>query len=359
MPPPTSPYFHIEESPATGRRIHASVDIPAKTPLLTTSALSTYVIFREYKREVCHYCFAYEGGLKLKVWEAQAGLAWCSAECKNMWVEHWGGDVALDVWKRVESLVQKHARKAHKKALATKISNGAEDNEVERAIPPTAQEINTRWAGAALIAEFIPRYQDDTTPATKATKHVMSQVRREPVDSTTISHLVAGVLLAAYHPSLWSAMLELYPSSHPYSSTEDLDLHLSSYHHLLDHLAPLSSSSQEYITPDILRAVPSRDGPNSFGIRSLDDAGDEIFGYGVWPEASYWNHNCAPNVQKRRVGRSWEFWTSKEVKNGEELCITYLGGDEKTLKLEERRARLMKTWGFRCGCRKCVEEGGE
>jgi len=359
MPPPTSPYFHIEESPLTGRRIHASVDIPANTPLLTASALSTYVIFREYKREVCHFCFAYDGGSKLKVWEAQAGLAWCSAECKNMWNEHWGGDIALDVWMRVESLVQKHAGKAQKKVPATNMSNGPEDNEAGQAVSPSVEMFDTKWAEAAEKAKLILQYQDDTTSTTKAMKQAISQVSNDPVDSTTISHLVSGVLLAAHNAPLWSAMLELYPSSQPYSSSADVDLHTSAYHHLLHNLTNLSSSLHEHITPDILRAVPSRDGPNSFGIRSLDDAGDEIFGYGVWPEASYWNHNCAPNVQKRRVGRSWEFWTSKEVKNGEELCITYLGGDEETLRVEERRARLIKTWGFRCGCGKCVEEGGE
>jgi len=292
----------------------------------------------------------------LKVWEAQAGLAWCSEECKKLWIEHWGGNIALDVWERVEHLVQKSKGKTQKNEAATKgMSNGTE----EEAIPPSAEVIDAKWAEATEKAKVILPNQDDTTPTKKAMMQAKSRMNAKPADPTTISHLLSGILLAACRPILWSAMLELYPSSQPYSSLADLNLHTSSYHHLLHHLSHPSSLLYDHITPEILRAVPSRDGPNSFGIRSLDDAGDEIFGYGVWPEASYWNHNCAPNMQKRRVGRSWEFWTSKDVKNGEELCITYLGGDEEILEVEERRVRLMKTWGFKCGCGRCVGEGDE
>lgn len=362
MPPPSSHYFHIEESHLTGRRIHASVDIPANTPLLTTDNLSTYIIFREYRREVCHWCFAYDGGRKLKVWEAQAGLAWCSEECRASWVEHWDGDIALEIWKQIEKLVQKSGSKSQKAESITQgMDKGTGAGAEKDAHPhtPNLEVIDARWTKAENQADLMMACLNATESSTKAGLHAMSQARAKPTDPTTVLHLVSGVLLSAKRPCLWSSMLELYATEEPYSSLEDLDLHTCSYHHLLIQLASFSKSLRQHITPDTIRAVPSRDGPNSFGIRSLDDAGDEIFGYGVWPEASYWNHNCRPNMQKRRVNRTWEFWTSKEVKKGEELCITYLGGDEKTLNVEERRARLMKTWGFQCGCGKCVEEGGE
>ncbi|RMZ89564.1 hypothetical protein DV736_g3223, partial [Chaetothyriales sp. CBS 134916] len=107
----------------------------------------------------------------------------------------------------------------------------------------------------------------------------------------------------------------------------------------------------------------SRASHNAFSIRPTNDGeqSGEFLGYGVWPEASFFNHSCRPSVRKARDGRLWSFWVDEEqgvVEAGQELCITYLGGDEKELSVEERRKRLQDEWGFRCCCPRCVEEGG-
>ena len=99
-----------------------------------------------------------------------------------------------------------------------------------------------------------------------------------------------------------------------------------------------------------------RDCHNSFGLRSLDDGGDEMFGFGVWASASYWNHSCLANLEKERVGRTWRFWAKRDIAEGEELCITYLGLETPELDLEERRKRTKETWAFECGCQRCIEE---
>ena len=76
-------------------------------------------------------------------------------------------------------------------------------------------------------------------------------------------------------------------------------------------------------------------------------------GYALYPSASYFNHSCKPNVAKVRVGNTWRFWVPKDVARGEQLCISYLGGDEKDLTTAERRVRLKDVWSFVCECEGC------
>ncbi|RMZ79560.1 hypothetical protein DV737_g3408, partial [Chaetothyriales sp. CBS 132003] len=117
------------------------------------------------------------------------------------------------------------------------------------------------------------------------------------------------------------------------------------------------------ISAERCQQLVSRASHNAFSIRPTNDGeqSGEFLGYGVWPEASFFNHSCRPNVRKARKGRQWSFWVDEEqgvVEAGQELCITYLGGDEKELSVKERRQRLQVEWDFRCCCLRCVEEGG-
>jgi hypothetical protein len=352
MPAPSSALFHVESSLSTGRRIHASQDLPAQTPLLTTADLAGFIIFHEYRKEVCSYCFAYEHGRSLGVRDNEVGLAWCSENCRSEWVDIYGAE-ALEAFKKVEALSRKSAASRGSKAVETdSLLVPAQNLDA-----PTAEDVDSAWLTAheqgALMTSA--RCIQDTKP-TKAARKALQAALSSPVDHTTICHLLSGVLLQVSKPELWASMLELYAASTPYADAEQLAKHITAYYQLLAVLPPNLMVS---CTTEIMRATQSRDLPNSFGIRSLDDAGAEIFGYGVWPEASYWNHSCEPNIQKRRVGRAWEFWLRRDVKQGDELSITYLGGDEDVLDVIERRKRLMTTWGFTCMCRRCVCESAE
>jgi len=254
--------------------------------------------------------------------------------------------LALEAFRNVERLVRKGGQKTH----------GDGDTVSGVAQPPSADAVEKAWAEAAEYGQLIITARGtDKTAVSKAARRALQTASSGPADPAVLSHFLSGILLHANHSDFYSSMTELHAASHPYKDQEQLQIHISTYHQLLALLPEALLSS---CTPDIVCAVQSRDLPNSFGIRSLDDAGDEIFGFGVWLEASYWNHSCTPNVQKRRVGRAWEFWTARAIGEGEELCITYLGGEEETLNVRERRERLEKTWGFVCGCGKCEGEAG-
>jgi len=117
---------------------------------------------------------------------------------------------------------------------------------------------------------------------------------------------------------------------------------------------------------ETVREVLAREVGNSFGIWDrgvgsvCDGNGDgergEMFGWGIYISASFFNHSCDPNVRKEALGRGYVFYTARDVEAGEELCISYIGGECATQGLEERRKSLKESWFFECACVRCVTE---
>lgn len=60
-----------------------------------------------------------------------------------------------------------------------------------------------------------------------------------------------------------------------------------------------------------------------------------------------------PNVQKRRVGRTLHFETTRGIRAGEELCISYIDTDSPA---DQRRRELEESWFFTCRCVRCEQE---
>lgn len=336
----------IRETPTSGRGVFTSAPIPAGTLLLKSSDLALHTLYREYRREVCHWCFAYNRGQHWKLRDAisATGAVWCSPECEVAWKNEHRELEVIEALEAVESLLGKAT--GHK----------GQDLDVEMldasAGRPDEDVVAAAWSRAEATAETIVKARSGE-PKTKASKRAMQNALSEPPFPPILLYSMNTVLIAAKRTNTWQTVLDLAPSARPYNSVAALAQHCSAYLQLLC-VQPLSLLS--YCTPDILLKAVTRDTANSFGLRSLDDGGAEMFGYGVWPSASFWNHNCSPNVEKRRHGRTWEFRAARDVQLDEELCITYLGGDEKTLGVQDRRKRLHETWGFECACAKCVAE---
>jgi SET and MYND domain-containing protein len=49
-----------------------------------------------------------------------------------------------------------------------------------------------------------------------------------------------------------------------------------------------------------------------------------------------------------------EYYTLRDVEEGEELCISYVENDDDVRKRQES----LKEWFFECACRKCETEMG-
>ncbi|KAF2840912.1 SET domain-containing protein [Patellaria atrata CBS 101060] len=336
---PQSYLFSIHDIPDAGRGVVAIEHISTRTHLLTAAEPYVNVILHEYQREVCAYCFAYNAGRNHPIRNNEIGSSFCSDKCRAKFLELVEDD-------GIEALKALHA------FTKGKPEPTAETPDQGEVTPPTEEDISAAWDVAEHTATSI-RAARTGSMRSKADSKLLRAAQSGPVSKSVLSLLLSGILYRRLSASRWSYFESLVPDPRPYKSSAQLETHVRSY---LQLLTLVSTSLLPMATTEICMTMASRDSWNSFGIRSTEDGGDEFFGWGVWPGASFWNHSCDPNIGKERVGRAWKFWAAKEIMEGDELCISYLGGEEKELSVEERRRRLRATWGFECRCRKCYVE---
>lgn len=343
---PASSLFEIRHTPNAGRAVFATQDIPENTLVWRSDDLTLSVLLREYRREVCGQCFAYEHGRDLGVRDKAIGFVFCSKECQGIWRKE-NGEVGVEAWTAVEKLVKGRSRE------------DSEMVDVDRPRPkPT--EIAQAWESVASQAALIriaravenPSVggEADAIQVTKQHKKALQKALLQHISPDVMSFSVSGIVWRWHNPADWDRVLALSGDRTPYHNSDDLRAFTHTYLHLL---AILPLPLLPLVTAEMMFLLSSRDSHNSFGIRSLEDDGSEFFGYGCWPAVSYFNHSCGPNIEKRREGRAWEFRAGRQIENGEELCITYLSGEERKLSREKRMLRLKNTWGFKCGCERC------
>lgn len=91
---------------------------------------------------------------------------------------------------------------------------------------------------------------------------------------------------------------------------------------------------------------------NGFGIWN---AINRQLGVALYPESSYFNHSCAPNMGRRNIKKTRiiEFFAARNIHKGEALCISYI---DLKLPVAERKAKLRATYSFDCSCVRCAPE---
>ncbi|KAF2787405.1 SET domain-containing protein [Melanomma pulvis-pyrius CBS 109.77] len=350
--PAAPPAFEIRSTPHSGRAVFAARDIPAHALIWRSEDLALSVLLREYRREVCGQCFSYAHGRDLQIRDAGVGFVFCTETCQDQWRED-TGEVGVEAWTVVEALVKRRSKE--------------DSMMVDVGLPrPRKEDIERAWEVALVQARLIKvaRQGDWDTPSggvgsdaeasvqvTKQHKRALQKALQQPISPDVMSFCVSGILFLYNSPLDLEQVLHLESDSTPYLNAGDLLAFTRSYLHLL---AILPLPLVRFLTPENLFLLSTRDSHNAFGIRSLEDDGAEFFGYGCWPKASYFNHSCAPSVVKTRVGRTWGFFAQRDLKMGEELCITYLSGEERALERIGRMGILRGNWGFECGCVRCA-----
>lgn len=341
--------FEIKEAYGAGRGVFATRDLPAQTVVLETDLIPAWVINKEYKKEVCFNCFTYERGRTLKARDSKTGHYFCSSNCQIEW-RSTAPAIAIDAWECMHKFLGTKV-----KGSKAGLQNGHQDHVPASAIiRPDAEDVKEAWNAISSTAHFIREARNGS--AAKPHRRAVAAALAISPSPDQMTLLISGCLTHHNDPKSWEAMMDLTPDESPYTSKADLDSHINSY---LQMLAICPVELLPSITAQNCLEIPTRDSHNSFGIRSLDDNGAEFFGFAIWPYASYFNHSCDPLLNKRRSGRQWSFWLDREVKRGDELFISYLGGDEKELDVTERRRRTNGTWNFECACTLCCKEAVE
>lgn len=151
----------------------------------------------------------------------------------------------------------------------------------------------------------------------------------------------------------WKGVLELQDNEMPYvtSHPEILSSLLRIYAFLQEALVDNTLLFPYVQHCDLVRALLGRDPANVFGLH--DNCDKQMLGFGLYVSASYFNHDCTPNVRKERVGRLMRFYALRDIQPDEELCISYVDTQEAR---QKRREDLWKGWYFHCMCRRCAEE---
>jgi len=91
---------------------------------------------------------------------------------------------------------------------------------------------------------------------------------------------------------------------------------------------------------------------NCFGVWV---GGSATYGRAVYPSASLFNHDCAPNCEsvQQGAGGLMEIIARRPIPAGTELCIKYIDCD---VPVSARRQELQRSYHFFCRCERCEAE---
>ena len=269
-------------------------------------------------------------------------------------------DACWDTWKVLVGDVGRAAVRAGEDTLSRAakvgrrdVERGTEQKEDDVAAS-TNEEIEEAWAKGFLAGQETVRRRTTPRRAGEGAWRQRPQDALLSSDDPDVFRLLISGITERFHastnplPSTWTSLTSLVPSLA--TNARALESNIRMYNSLI---AILPLALLPYTTPLTILALLSRDNGNSFGIWSAthdDGSGErgELLAYGIYPSSSYFNHSCRPNLVKSRNGAAFEFRSGAEgVAQGDEVCISYLGGGEVGDR-EERRNRLMIGWGFWC-----------
>lgn len=345
--PPVSELFEVRQIPNAGRGVIATTAIATDTLVFESGPPAFHVIFADYRKETCAQCFHWDRGRTLPVRENDLNKTFCSQECRHTWFgEH--SPAALEAWRALSVFIRSKG-----KLICDRISH--EDPR------PDSDVVQSEWHQAEKQAILVRQAREQPSgkgaggKTRKSDRAALSTAMSKSYPDILSYHL-SGHLARFYQPEQWiEGVRDLAMDETPYRSSNELQAHCHSMIQLMS-ILPLDLATIDLV--EACSTVAKADNHNAFGINAgtNDEEHEEYMGYAVFPNASYFNHSCEPNLKKQRVGRTWQFRAIRDIAAGEEICITYLGGAEKELDTTQRQQRLKEVWGFHCGCDKCKLE---
>ncbi|XP_030524415.1 histone-lysine N-methyltransferase ASHR2 [Rhodamnia argentea] len=180
--------------------------------------------------------------------------------------------------------------------------------------------------------------------------------------------LIAACNLATVSPSNFQLLLSLQGRE---AHTDDTISAAQFLHSLLASVCPPPPPASPFpqgFSFEMIVALLSRDKLNAFGLMEPVSSrdGDELDGersvraYGIYPRASFFNHDCLPNACRFDYVDSASDGNTDiivriihDVPQGREICLSYFPVN---LNYANRQRRLMEDYGFACDCDRCKVE---
>lgn len=183
--------------------------------------------------------------------------------------------------------------------------------------------------------------------------------------------LVSAYNLASVSPPFFSLLLSLHGDT-PSSSSDSM---LAALHSFVSSLSPppLAPSTPPGAAPTVVfsaaltAALLAKDKHNAFGLmepfsEGAANAHRSVRAYGIYPTASFFNHDCLPNACRfdyidARDGSSNNtdiiVRAIHDIEQGREICLSYFPVN---WSYADRQKRLLEDYGFVCDCDRCQVE---
>lgn len=189
---------------------------------------------------------------------------------------------------------------------------------------------------------------------------VNSVLLEQPLECQVQVHfLIAAYNLASVSLSGFQTLLALH------GSPDDTTIASAQFlHTLISSLFPFAPTShQNWFSLELTAALLAKDKLNAFGLMqpfSEDNDQRSVRAYGIYPYASFFNHDCLPNacrfdyVDTSAADDNHNIdiiiRMIHDVPEGREICLSYFPVNEN---YSSRQKRLMEDYGFTCKCDRC------
>ena len=270
------------ESTAHGRALLATQAIPTDTLVHTCEAPYASVVQRNFRKEVCGFCFAYSFDVGRCTWNVRSaaapGVWFCGDACQDIWDtrENVDGIIGLSnssIEKAVARMRKNQAKipaqaptTHHHDVSRTKLDSGWESAEKYKQNITDAVLLNDTELDIARLAAdaIVRRYIEDNPPS--------GAIHRHP---------------------RWAEFMDLQDNELPLVQTRPyiFESYLRVYQFLRSALPPVL---QAYlVSSDTVRTTLACVSGNAIGIWQLSPTTDdgEMFGWGVYISGAYFNHS--------------------------------------------------------------------
>ncbi|KAJ8759919.1 hypothetical protein K2173_010065 [Erythroxylum novogranatense] len=218
---------------------------------------------------------------------------------------------------------------------------------------------NRRFCGSACLSAATSSSHSPWACQSLSRLRDFPSLHNQPLERhLQLRFLVAAYNLAFFNPSHFQSLLSLQPHS---NRPDNVDEETQFLHSVISTLCSPSSNTS-FFDLQLTSTLLAKDKLNSFALMEpfSVDGQRSVRAYGVYPNASLFNHDCLPNACRFDYVDSVDANNTDiivrmihDVPQGREICLSYfpVNWDYPT-----RQKRLLEDYGFYCQCDRCKVE---
>ena len=286
----SSTYFNLLQTPNGGRSLFATKPIPADTLIHISHSPCASVVYREFRKVVCAWCFGDKN---------QEESGWCITKGQGNGRERFCGEVCRDLWmadgarcgglrERVDKAIDAAVRRMNKSKAETGPDHSTDDR-----LEITQTTLDAAWIAAESETAKISQLDEMELEIARFVSSALVQLHAASVLQNAISG-TSHEILALQQNELPHTLQRPYILKTHIRISQFLRAALSYIPEMRTYVS-MNRDGNGWV-----RNILGRDAGNSFGIweqasdsyeRNQRDEEREMFGWGIWADASFFNHS--------------------------------------------------------------------